>query len=297
MIFFNLGISYQVPITNEKIEVSIVNNTWVVYNISINYKEYNKNKISYAFLGEVRKIEHASLNNIPVECYIKRLNIGNEILCDIPSHITTKNTTFNLIFLSSKSIKPAGKIYEFAFSKPILDFTENLEIKVILPQKAFIAENQIGSSINPTNFRLSVDPSGRRIIVEWKIKKPKLGEKIDFSVLFEIPKQEQIIITEKRSYVFLYVIVAALILFASIAAYLILLYRKNQEKKIISVLKDDEKLVLEVIRELGNGCKHKDIVKKTKFSKAKVSRILLELQKRGLIKLERVGKNTRIYID
>lgn len=263
----------------------------------MNYKEYAKSKISYAFLGNIKKIESASLNDRSLNCYVNQLNIGSEILCENPSGIIHENTTFNLILISSENLNRKGNVYEFIFSKPILDLTENLEVIVVLPPKAFIAESEIGSSINPTNFRLSVDPSGRRIIVQWKIEKPNLGERTDFSILFEIPEEKPVIIAEKESNLILYVSGIISLLAIGVVIYLFLLYRRKQEKKIISVLKDDEKFVLEVIKELGNGCKHKDVVKRTKFSKAKVSRILLELQKRGLIRLERVGKNTKIYID
>ena len=293
LLLFIWNAAYAITISKENIHITIINQSYVVYNVSITYSGPVKDKISYVFMDNIQRILSATINRTTANCSLKEINVGSEILC--PSPIKGENVDFNVVFVSSTINQKRSNIYEFYFSKPILDLTKSLNVRVLLPPKSFIAESEIGNSINPPNFRLGVDPSGRRIIVEWNINNPILGSREDFSVLFEMPEiYPRKVPKEERYYKYYLGLSFALIVIILIIAFIF--YRRKNESKIISVLKEDEKFVYNTIKELGDGCKHKDVVRKTGFSKAKVSRILLELQKRDLIRLKRVGKNTKIHL-
>ena len=59
---------------------------------------------------------------------------------------------------------------------------------------------------------------------------------------------------------------------------------------------EDEKKIIDAINHFGDGCKQKDVVKYTNFSKAKVSRLIDNLEKRNILKRERIGKIVKLYI-
>ncbi len=243
---------------------------------------------------DIKEILYSKVDGKEINCTIKRLNIGNEIVCP---KIKEKNTSLEIVLIPENIIIKKGDIYKLMFEKPVIDTTDLLKVSVKLPKKAFIAESTIGNSINPPNFELSIDPSGRNLIVKWNIENPSLGNKYDFSILFEKPEEKIVIEKEnnKTKDQIIYLIgLLSVIFIGGIGAYYLYV---TKHRKVINLLKEDEKKVIEAIKELGNGCKHKEIVKKTGFSKAKVSRILLDLEKRKIIRLERVGKNTKIYLN
>ena len=65
---------------------------------------------------------------------------------------------------------------------------------------------------------------------------------------------------------------------------------------VLRFLKEDEKKVVEVLRNSGNESLQKDIVKDTGFSKIKTHRILARLAERGLITAERQGRTNRVKL-
>jgi uncharacterized membrane protein len=62
-------------------------------------------------------------------------------------------------------------------------------------------------------------------------------------------------------------------------------------------LKKDEKIIYDAIIKHGNGVNQKIIVKDSGYSKAKVSKVLNSLKERGLIRLERIGRKNKVYIE
>lgn len=72
--------------------------------------------------------------------------------------------------------------------------------------------------------------------------------------------------------------------------------RKIRFEKVTKGLRDDEIYVLKIIMK-HNGIEQKKIEEMTNFSKAKVSKILSELERRGLIRKERVGNRNKLYIN
>ena len=84
-----------------------------------------------------------------------------------------------------------------------------------------------------------------------------------------------------------------------LAAILLILWRMGRRQKVqtvLSVLKKDEKMVLECLIKRKGECKQRQIVRETDFSKAKVSRILMDLEKRGVIKKERRGRTNIVQL-
>ena len=71
---------------------------------------------------------------------------------------------------------------------------------------------------------------------------------------------------------------------------------KEYYQKILRELNDDEKLVFEKIIESEGAIFQSDLVDKTKFSKAKVTRILDKLEGKGLVERRRRGMTNVIIL-
>ena len=71
---------------------------------------------------------------------------------------------------------------------------------------------------------------------------------------------------------------------------------KLKPQMIFSVLRSDEKLVLEKVMGNKDGVHQKVLVRESGYSKAKVSKVLKILADRGIVKLERVGRSNKVFL-
>ncbi len=65
---------------------------------------------------------------------------------------------------------------------------------------------------------------------------------------------------------------------------------------VLRFLKEDEKKVVEVLRNSGNESLQKDIAKQTGLSKIKTHRVIARLAERGVVKAQRHGRTNRIRL-
>lgn len=71
--------------------------------------------------------------------------------------------------------------------------------------------------------------------------------------------------------------------------------KKEAVKEKTEFMKDDEKTVIELIK--GNeGIVQKRLVESTGFSKAKISKIVSELEKRKIVRVEKVGRRNKLFL-
>lgn len=73
-------------------------------------------------------------------------------------------------------------------------------------------------------------------------------------------------------------------------------YEKEKEDLLMSILTDDEKMVIKLIKEYGS-ITQKDIVDITGLTKPKISRIVSDLEGRGIIKKIKVGRINKLIIS
>ena len=126
---------------------------------------------------------------------------------------------------------------------------------------------------------------GRRIFIEWNFENPKLGSSIDVTVLYEE-------LQTNETMVLLGVLGVVLIL-----AFIFVKSRKTSYDIIMPVLTRDERKVMEMIlasdkKEINQN----DVVRELDASKAKVSRIIKNLEIRGLIEIKHIGRKNKIKL-
>ena len=92
-------------------------------------------------------------------------------------------------------------------------------------------------------------------------------------------------------------LIIALIVALIVSFYLFRQDRKEQEYKVIrKSLSDDEKKILDEIKKAGEITQD-SLRFRLDWSKAKISTILTNLDKRGLIQRERIGKTYKVYLQ
>ncbi|MGC8533574.1 MAG: helix-turn-helix transcriptional regulator [Candidatus Parvarchaeum sp.] len=179
-------------------------------------------------------------------------------------------------------------------------FTKSLSIKMLLPRNAYIPSNayEVPSS--------TITPVGDHFEVSWDLidqSYPNIsGYYIDLPFTIEY-NLKFINKTPLNQNYYLYIIIA-IIVFAGIASgyiyktkYKKITLKKTKKKTnknfVLGLLKPDEKAVLSAIDKKGFTYQA-DIIKKTGFSKIKVSKILTKLTNYKLLKIKQEGRVNKV---
>lgn len=216
-------------------------------------------------------------------------NFGSRIYCDfkqedVGGRIVISYETNNLV-------NPVdGKfIYKNDFKVPLK--TKRVLITVKL-DKGFILipeDNELNlDQYSPVDGVKGSD--GRRIYVFWEREDVGKGDGISTYVVFEPLEKEGI----DSSIFMIFTVFVAIIVTVFAGIY----YKKHSGIKLaVQVLKDDERKVVEILQNSGGQAKQRQIQLEGDFSKATLSRLIKNLEERGLVRAERVGRTKRVYLN
>jgi uncharacterized membrane protein len=235
-----------------------------------------KNLTVYDSVGELEYSSKYTGEKTYVTCTLRKpLSTGRDYKITykfyLDGQITRKETTYIL-----------------STSHSLLANVENFDFTIVLPEGYGIA----GESVSPRPGKFGSD--GRHVILEWNLYEPIPPELREFDaiVLYESLFGEKPLWWEgKENYI--YLTVAAVVLIASVA--LLRRFRRKQTNDKIDILKDDEQAIMRLILE-HDGIDQREIQRETDFSKTKVSKILSELEKRGVVRKEQVGRRNKIFL-
>ncbi len=197
-----------------------------------------------------------------------------------------ENATLKYIF--KKPVEKTDDLYIFKASYILFANVKSFSLEVRLPEGYVVAEN----GVSPAGYK--PDSDGRHVIIRWEYE----------SVPPELRSFRTIILYEKvKEREFPYFLAVLIVVIVFIFLVLLKFFKKPfkvREKKDvfskIEVLKEDEQKILKIIIE-NEGIEQRKIEEITGFSKAKVSKILSELEKRGLIVKKAFGRKNRIYLS
>ena len=261
--------------------------------VSVNEDGLSNFKMDFKFSDNIKKID------IPLNGKITDLKTENGI-CEIEEQLdqvisckpespfvvgTIKiSTEFNVEGLVQKS----GNISRFSLDIPILWNTDEILVKVKLPEKMGLAEKVL-LPISPSGEEMRFD--GRSVIITWYLYNKDPGDLIPVRIYYEPLTFQPINISYNLG-----VVLILLVIFVSV----ILVYRKVSFKKselVLSVLNENERTVIDVIKkEKKDKVDQRKIVSDSGFSKAKVSRIIKNLEERGIVESERIGRKNKIEL-
>jgi len=188
----------------------------------------------------------------------------------------------------------------FLLNKIIEYDAEFLEITLVLPEEAILRKpiTDATGSIYPRPDRATTD--GRSLIFVWERTDVKAGDEISLFVMY---KTRKINIPIPMSVVVIVFIIGLVIYFyytkkvAKKEVKKIKKVRKKEtEPKILKHLKEDEQQIVRILKQRKRSCEQGTLRVITDFSKAHLSRLLMELEARKIIYKEKRGKKNIIFL-
>jgi DNA-binding transcriptional ArsR family regulator len=219
-----------------------------------------------------------------LDCTTQSFESGREILCD-PRKMAdyTVEITFFADFITYDR---QTNTHLFSFVRQVLTPTDRTRLQVVLPEGFGLVQSQGNPSYSPANAH--VGSQGRRIFIDWERENVSIGDTVQYRVQYE---KLQVLDNVPGSIAGAALILALLI--AGGAVYYVRQNRGEQNGSIASVfpvLKDDEQLVIRYIIDNGGEVEQRDIVENVSYSKAKISKLLSDLEDRKLVEKEKQGR-------
>ncbi len=295
----------------EKVAISIKNN-----------HDYALTEINYPFNGRVENLKSydpqgglkSETNYIGDKTYVKVYFRG--------TLMPGGEYTVRHEFQTPQKISEYNNTYLLSTAYSLLANVKNFELTLRLPEGMGIVEGE--ANIVPKPEEVTTD--GRQIILRWTEKNPteyRVFVRYEPLVIKTPPPtttpapttlppttlppttQPPINIPQVPAwYSYLPILSAVLIILLIILASYIMAdkwrvklpFSKSRDiSEKIDILKEDEQEILRIIME-SDGIVQRKIQDLAGFSKAKVSKILSELEKRGAIRKEQIGRRNKIYL-
>jgi predicted transcriptional regulator len=248
--------------------------------LTITFSNPEKN-FTFNILGRIENFNATSLAG-PLDCDLVVSGIST-VNCNMD--LTTERRTIDMSFDTNDFVRVLDNKFYFD-----VDFSLNQDIDqafatVRLPEGMVLVEGGKGRLSYPENATTVSD--GRKIIINWKLTNIEKTQPIRLQILYE---QLQNPIFRFWQYIVLSVMVVGVIIF------LIMRYTRRPEKLILSVLDEYERRVMDNIVVAGGTTNQKKVVQELNLSKAKVSRVVKSLEERGLIEVNRIGRNNKLKV-
>jgi len=217
-------------------------------------------------------------------------NISSNVNCEVEGELIScksENATAINIQIVSDVVAKAGNTYNFNIQLELKDDFSRVTSLVTLPIGMIINDE---NDIFPSGYRTL--SNGRNILVYWELENVSSTQPLSFRVKYQSIQPSPEIFN--RFYLLILILLIVLFfvgLYALKKRKVIVkkIVRVKPEKIVMEVLDEYEKKVYEIVKEAGK-IKQNEIVEKTGFSKARVSRVLKSLAEKKLVKVEKRGR-------
>lgn len=252
---------------------------------TVEVADLTSSQFTYLTSANVRSVE-ASTNGKQMDCSIEELSLGSEIRCDTDLE---ENFTVNINYTFESLVSNGGVSKTFMYSHPFYRPTENFQLRVALPPGAGLTEgNSSQPAISPGDGQTGSD--GQRIYVEWE-KEPQIGDTLSFQIDYQNYNDDG---TN-------YLQILGVLALVSIMAGLGFLYwrRMNMEdiESVYGDLSEDQKDIIQLLKDNDGEMLQKDVVNSTDYSKAKISGLVSELVEKDIIEKEKEGRSNKLKIS
>jgi uncharacterized membrane protein len=244
----------------------------------ISLDKFTGGNITVPVFGDVKNIIYDA-NFEGFSCTLEEKPYGRDAVCDVSS--LKRSGSFKIEFDSSKFVEKTDGGYTLKQQIATPTNLTRLTFKVILPEGTALSEN---SPYLPFDANNATD--GRNIFVYWNRENVVAGEVFTAQVSYEKFSADQNVLIAG---------IFAAVALVAVAA--ILFRRKFSMRMALPVLRPDEKRIMEKILANKSGVNQKVIVGESGYSKAKVSKVLKSLAERGVVKLERIGRSNKIFLQ
>jgi len=289
-VFFILSVmiasnTYAAGITYLGTDITLYDNTaHIIFTITFDSSDISQIKIP--FFNSIQNLKTES-NFGNEKCVPEKKSYGYDIVCDV--NPTFEKRMMKLEFDSFDIVKPVEKQTMFSNEFYIPLNTKTFYLKVMLPEGMVLAGNSTAfGPYTPLDGEKGSD--GRRIYVYWKKDNFSAGESFSSRIFYES--------IEKNDFV-LIGMVFGFVAVISIIAVLVFAVRKMKSgmNVVLPILRNDEKILMELIVKQKGAIDQKVLVIESNYSKAKVSKVLASLQERGLVRLEHTGRSNKVYLS
>jgi len=251
-------------------------------NAEIVFKFADIKEINFPFTGEIE-----DLNVKNGECVVQE-GINKILQCRPPSPFMVGTITISTNFKWNGLVEKRGNISIFSMDIPIVWDTEEITVLVKLPDKTLLTD-EVLLPISPSGYDMGSD--GRKILASWSFKGKNSGDVIPIRLYYESVSHK--FISDDLVYILIFILISIVIVGT------LFIFRKVSKKSelVLSVLNESERLVVDVIRkEKKNQVDQRRIVNLSGFSKAKVSRVIQNLEERGIVESERIGRKNKVTL-
>ncbi|MFB6175509.1 MAG: helix-turn-helix transcriptional regulator [Candidatus Nanohalobium sp.] len=256
-------------------------------NVSMRVKDMTSSGFYYTSSYPVKGDVEASVGNESLDCNSKMLPPGSYITCDT----TRENFTIHFSYLAEGLTSQRSGVKIFRYTQSIQRPTEEFMLRVYLPRGSGLVDGSNVSLpvISPDSGLSGTD--GRRIYVEWA-SSPDLGQ-ASFQALYRPVSGDASGDGPSLMWVVPLGVFALLI---GGGVFIVLKSRRDIEEA-YEDLSEDEKDVLDMIRENENSMLQKDIVDQSEYSKAKISSVISGLEDNGIVKKSKEGRSNKVSIS
>jgi uncharacterized membrane protein len=224
--------------------------------------------------------------NSTADCKVLAGMLETNVVCIMNA---SERTDIIINYDSNQNVNKKDSYFLFSNSFKLTLDTNIISVLIKLPEGTGL-KKPIENSYNPEDALIGSD--GRRTIITWQKNNLKSGEIFEVSVAFE--RIGEIITSEFPVEIIIGIVI---VLISAFLIFYKFYWKTKGIRLILPVLKKDEKKIFDTIIKHGSGINQKVIVRDSGYSKAKVSKVLNSLRERGLIKLERIGRSNKVYIE
>lgn len=248
------------------------------------------NHLDYQLQFKIHNLTASGVGFGPVDCTVIDMGETSVISCDIAGMTYEKNI-LKLSFDIRNAVVRRGDKYEFTANYGVSLPIKRAVTTIKLPEKSILAEVVANQSYFPRDGETLTD--GRYIMVYWGRENITTGDDLQFMVLYSTPGIREPL----SNYIIVFLTSIVIIIMIGMAVYL----RKGAKTKsmdvVTSVLNDDERGIVNILNRHEGKCFQKVLVRESGFSKAKVSRLVKNLKRRGVVGVEPVsGRENMILL-
>lgn len=270
--------------TTINVETKILSDTSTRTALSFRLEGPAAKEIAIPIFYNIEKVSTDA--NFPMVCKTEKRPYGSDVVCDV-SALGSRSGSFKVEYETRDLVIRAGESRLFKQQIVVPIDASKVQFRVVLPDgtglvgdKAYLPED----GFNATD--------GRRIYVSWTQESVKKGDILSSQITYQYFFPD----------IGLLGIALPVVAILAIIAYMVTRRQPVSQKVepikyILPILKEDEKLVMEKILAAGSPVHQKHVVKETGYSKGKVSKVLASLEDRGMVRLERIGRSNKIYLQ
>lgn len=253
------------------------------WTISLKYENNTENS-DFFVMGYIKNVAVSGASKNILNCTVDYQSAGTLISC---KKINETEVTYS--FTAHNLVRSIGGSKMFSYGFPITGIVEEFRLLVNLPLGAGLVQKDKIQVPGLTPFAPesgTEGSDGRMIYVKWLFVKPSLGQSIQVSVLYEQifgPTQ-------------LFALVAAAVVAIPLLIIFLILRKGRGIEQVLPVLNDNERKVMKMILESHGDIDQRKIVRECDMSKPKVSRILKDLEERGLVQVIRRGRANKVRL-